>query len=103
MKRNAAGRPPKPTMVDPAMLDAAKAALRSAARRLSSSTSQTRRPQTDPRLVDAVLAVRLAEALELLASHEITEARERNGLTWADVGAAFGTSAQSAHTRYRGR
>lgn len=85
------------------MMYAAEAALAAAARRLSSSTSRSRRPRADPRLADAVLAVRLAQALELLAVREIAEARDHDGLTWSDVGAAFGTSAQSAHTRYRDR
>lgn len=83
-------------------MDAAEAALATAARRLSSSTSRARRPRTDSRLAEAVLAIRLAEALELLAGQEVARAREHDGLTWADVGAAFGTSAQSAHTRFWG-
>lgn len=84
-------------------MDAAESALATAARRLSSSTARARRPRTDSRLADAVLAIRLAEALELLAGHEIAESRERYGLTWADVADAFGTSVQSAHTRFRRR
>lgn len=82
------------------MMDAAEAALATAARRLS---SRARRPRTDSRLAEAVLAIRLAEALELLAGQEVARAREHNGLTWADVGAALDTSAQSAHTRFRPR
>ena len=85
------------------MMDAAEAALATAARRLSSSTSRARRPRTDSRLAEAVLAIRLAEALELLAGQEIARARNQYGLTWTEVGAAFDTSAQSAHSRFRGR
>ncbi len=82
------------------MMDAAEAALATAARRLLSSTARAR---TDSRLAEAVLAIRLAEALELLAGQEIARARDQYGLTWTVVGAAFDTSAQSAHSRFRDR
>ncbi len=89
--------------VNSAMMDAARAALAAASRCLKSRGTPVRRPRTDPRLADAVLAVRLAEALELLAAEEVARAREHDGLSWADVGAAFDTSPQSAHTRFRSR
>ena len=100
MKHRAAGRPPKPAKLDPAIMDAARAGLTAAARRLASRRTPTRRARTDPLLADAVLAVRLAEALELLAADEVARARDDYGLTWTDIGAAFDTSPQSAHTRF---
>lgn len=50
-------------------------------------------------MADAVLAIRLAQVLDLVAAEEVSRARENHGITWADVGATFDTSAQSAHTR----
>lgn len=104
MTRSAAGRPPKPTKVDPVMMDAARTGLAAAGRRLVAAPKRRRHQVgVDPALVDCVLAVRLAEALELLAAEGVTRARADFGLTWTDVGAAFDTSAQSAHTRFRRR
>lgn len=102
MTRSAAGRPPKPTKVDPAMMDAARTGLAAAGRRLVAAPKR-RRVGVDPALADSILAVRLAEALELLAAEGVARARADFGLTWTDVGAAFDTSAQSAHTRFRRR
>ncbi len=50
----------------------------------------------------AVLAVRLAEAFEVLAAEAVDEARaSTDGPTWVDVGEAFGVRAQSAQERFR--
>ncbi|MGE3356537.1 MAG: hypothetical protein AB7O92_07930 [Acidimicrobiia bacterium] len=40
------------------------------------------------------------EALEVLAAREIALARDQDGLTWEQVGDAFGISTQSAHHRF---
>ena len=49
----------------------------------------------------AVAAARLAAAAERLARAQVAEARAVDGLTWEQVGEAFGTTRQSAHERFR--
>jgi hypothetical protein len=57
-----------------------------------------------PRPLDlAVLAVKVSQALELVAAEQVERAREIDGATWEAVGEAFGTSMQSAHARFRRR
>ena len=57
-----------------------------------------------PRPLDlAVLAIRVSQALELVAAEQVERAREVDGVTWEEVGEAFGTSMQSAHARVRRR
>ena len=51
----------------------------------------------------AVLAVVAREALELIAAEHVERAREFDELTWEQVGERFGTSMQSAHSRFRRR
>jgi len=41
--------------------------------------------------------------LELLAAQQIKSARDHDGVTWEEVGQAFDTTAQSAHTRFAHR
>jgi hypothetical protein len=50
-------------------------------------------------LTTAHLALDLADQLHRLAGVHVDLAR-RNGCTWADVGAAFGVTRQSAHQRF---
>lgn len=51
---------------------------------------------------DALLAVRLSEALDALATEKIQNLRRTNeSVTWADVSEAFETTPQSAHARFR--
>ena len=52
-------------------------------------------------LLLAVTAARLSAAAERLALAEVARAREAEGLTWEQVGEAFGTTRQSAHERFR--
>jgi hypothetical protein len=63
--------------------------------------SGSERPRRRPRPLDlAVLAVEAQEALEVLAAREVALARDQDGLTWEQVGDAFGISTQSAHHRF---
>ncbi|WP_329441912.1 hypothetical protein [Streptomyces canus] len=48
------------------------------------------------------LAAELRSAAELRVLKEIAQCRA-SGLSWAEIGAALGVSAQAAHRRYRGR
>ena len=48
----------------------------------------------------SVLAVRLAEALEVLAAEEVERVRLARSMRWADVGEAFDVTPQTAHTRF---
>ena len=57
-----------------------------------------------PRHLDvAVLAIELSLAMEWIAGEHVAMARELDGVTWVDVGEAFGISMQSAHHRFRDR
>ena len=68
------------------------------------STDGQRRTSTQPKPLDlAVLAVRVSQALELVAAEQIERARELDDITWEQVGDAFGVSMQSAYTRFRRR
>lgn len=49
----------------------------------------------------AVAALGIAQAAERLARAEIIAARELDGVTWEEVGAALGVSRQTAHERFR--
>ncbi|MFD3731461.1 hypothetical protein [Streptomyces sp. NPDC058632] len=67
--------------------------MRTAIRRISEdrdATSHTER---------LALAAELRAAAELRVMMEVVRCR-RYGLSWADIGAALGTSAQAAHRRY---
>ena len=66
--------------------------LRSLAHRLVGS-------DTD-HLALAVAATKLAEAATRVARSEVMAARS-GGTTWAEVGAAFGITTQTAHERFR--
>ena len=64
------------------------------------SNSKRRTLQPDP-LELAALAIEARDALELIAAEHVERARELDGLTWEQVGERFGTSMQSAHSRFR--
>lgn len=49
----------------------------------------------------AVVALRLSDAADRHARAEVLAARELDGASWADVGAALGVSRQTAHERFR--
>ena len=52
-------------------------------------------------LLLAVTAARIASAAERLARTHVALARDKDGMTWEQVGDAFGTTRQSAHERFR--
>jgi len=90
-------------------MDAFRKALLQVARELRVPTDRYPAPSADdpqrlrsePRALDlAVLAVHAEAALELLAAEQVAKAREHHGLTWEQIGDAFGTSAQAAHVRF---
>jgi len=100
------GRPPRPKSIDPALLEAARDALVQIGRDMDVPTGRYPDPATGrlrrrARPLDlAVLAIQTQEALEVLAAGEVGLARERDGLTWEQVGDAFDISTQSAHHRF---
>ena len=49
----------------------------------------------------AVTAARVAAAADRLARTHVALARDQEGVTWEQVGEAFGTTRQSAHERFR--
>lgn len=52
-------------------------------------------------LSKAASALEVAAVAERLARQEVMAARELDGATWEQVGAALGVSRQSAHERFR--
>ena len=104
------GRPSKQTEFEEATLKAARRALLDAARALrlprmrypASTRSEPKRTTAQPRHMDvAVLALKLSQAMDWLAGEHVALARVLDGVTWEDVGDAFGISMQSAHHRFR--
>ena len=49
----------------------------------------------------AVTAARVAAAADRLARTHVALARDKEGVTWEQIGEAFGTTRQSAHERFR--
>lgn len=49
----------------------------------------------------AVVALQVSEVAERYARAEVVAARDLDGASWADVGAALGVSRQTAHERFR--
>ena len=82
-----------------ALLDVARE-LRLPRRRYRVSKRSKRLVLQPPPLDLAVLAVKVAQALELVAVEQVARARELDGASWAQVGEAFGVSVQSAHSRF---
>ena len=58
-------------------------------------------PTSSRHLVLAVAAARVAAAADRLARTHVGLARDKEGMTWEQVGEAFGTTRQSAHERFR--
>jgi len=91
----------RPTKADANSIDPV---IRTIAATVLDSVTPTRRAvrvaPTGP-LRRAQLAVRLAEALEVLAAQAVDGARNEDGQTWADVGDAFGVRPQTAQARFR--
>ena len=102
------GRPPNPAKIDKATMVAVRGALLDLGRELGLPRGRYPDPsnpkrttlQPDP-LELAALAIEARDALELIAAEHIARARELDGLTWEQVGERFGTSMQSAHSRFR--
>jgi hypothetical protein len=96
---NAGGRRPKPTAasIDPNVMAAARETLDAL-----TPTRRAIRAAPPGHLRRALLAVRLAEAFEVLAVEAVNEARaSEDGPTWAGVSEAFGIRPQSAQQRFR--
>ncbi len=100
------GRPPRPQSIEPELLEATHKALVRLGRELGVATAGYRNPDSG-RMVSrarpldlAVLALEAQEALEVLAAAEVRFARDHDGVTWEQVGGAFGISTQSAHHRF---
>lgn len=92
------GRPPK---ADASSIDPI---IRAIATALLDSLTPTRRAQrvapSGP-MRRALLAVRLAEAFEVLAAETVDNARRDGAQTWRDVGSAFDVRPQTAQARFR--
>jgi hypothetical protein len=104
------GRPPNPTSIDDATMRVVRASLVDMARKLELPKGRYPDPDdpqattTQPEPLElAVLALHARDALELIAAEHVNRARELDGVTWDQVGERFGTSMQSAHSRFRPR
>ncbi len=102
-----AGRPPNPTTIDGATMAAVRGALLDVARELKLPrrrypiSKRSKQIVLQPPPLDlAVLAVKAAQALELVAAEQVARARELDGVSWAQIGDAFGVSTQSAYSRF---
>jgi hypothetical protein len=94
------GRPRRTSTPDSVADDA----VRSAVDHLLATVRPGRKGTTSEpsrHLLVAIAASRLATAAERLARAEVAEARAADGLTWGQIGEAFGTTRQSAHERFR--
>lgn len=70
-------------------------------RLLRTRPAVSKRVDGQPHLAAAAAALALAEAADRLARAEVMAARDVDGATWEQVGAALGVSRQSAHERFR--
>jgi hypothetical protein len=96
------GRPPRTSAPD----KEADALVRKMVDDLAFDTRQANRKcsqgKTDSHhLFVAVTAARIATAADRLARTHVALARDQEGVTWEQVGEAFGTTKQSAHERFR--
>ena len=96
------GRPRRPNTPD----KAADALVRNALNELAASVRAHARQRRHPtggsdHLLLAVNAARIAAAADRMAHAHVALARETDGVTWEQIGDAFGTTRQSAHERFR--
>jgi hypothetical protein len=98
----AGGRPPRTTTSD----KAAEALVRKAVNQLAftarprASRGHSNPSTTSAHLLLATAAARIAAAADRIARAHVTLARQTEGVTWEQVGEAFGTTRQSAHERF---
>lgn len=104
------GHPRKVTKIDSRTMRVARQALLDIADELRlprgsyPESKRSSRSMSQPRPLDvAVLAIKVGQALELIAEEQVERARDLDGVTWEQVGEAFDVSMQSAHARFRRR
>ena len=98
----AGGRPPRSSTPDKdadalvrKLIDELAFRMRRGTRQIGNATANSRH------LALAVTAARIAAAADRLARTHVALARDKEGVTWEQVGEAFGTTRQSAHERFR--
>lgn len=96
------GRPPRTSVSDKdadtlvrKVVDELAFAMRHRNRQRADATTSSHH------LALAVTAARIAAAADRLAHTHVALARDKEGVTWEQVGEAFGTTRQSAHERFR--
>ena len=94
------GRPRRVSKQDDPVDEMVRGAVEQLA--IASGRRSTRKQDAEPsgHLLFAVTAARFAAAADRIAHAYVTKAREDDGVTWEQVGEAFGTSRQSAHERF---
>jgi len=98
----AGGRPPRTSTPDKDADALVHKLIDELTFRMRRGTRRTGSPTTDSHhLALAVTAARIAAAADRLAHTHVTLARHKEGVTWEQVGEAFGTTRQSAHERFR--
>lgn len=95
------GRPRRSTRPDTVADALAQGAAHDLAAKTRRSRSRRVADSDSEHLVLAVAASRIAAAAERLARAHVARARQSDGVTWEQVGEAFGTTRQSAHERFR--
>ncbi|MEW6473152.1 MAG: hypothetical protein AB1679_12850 [Actinomycetota bacterium] len=96
------GRPPRTSSRDKAADTLVRKVVDELAFSARRDGRQGRNATTSSRhLLLAVTAARIAAAADRLAHTHVALARDKEGVTWEQVGEAFGTTRQSAHERFR--
>lgn len=96
------GRPPRTSTPDKDVDALVRKLIDEFAFRVRRGTRQRETATTTSRhLALAVTAARVAAAADRLARTHVALARDKEGMTWEQVGEAFGTTRQSAHERFR--
>lgn len=98
----AGGRPPRTSAPDKDADALVRNLIDELAVRMRRGTRQSGKATTSSgHLALAVTAARVAAAADRVARTHVTLARDEEGVTWEQIGEAFGTTRQSAHERFR--
>ena len=95
------GRPRRPSTPDKAADTIVRNALDELAASVRAQARQRHHTLESDHLLLAVSATRIAAAADRMARAHVTLARDTDGVTWDQIGDAFGTTRQSAHERFR--
>ena len=95
------GRPPRTSVSDKDADTLVRKVVDELAFRVRHRGQRAEDTTSSRHLALAVTAARIAAAADRLARTHVALARDKEGMTWEQVGEAFGTTRQSAHERFR--